>query len=471
MKDIFEILNNADIRPEEECGVTFTKEEQDKLFHLITKKDENMNKKKKYMKKILASAAVLGTVIVTAAFRPNIETLASNIMAYFTDNTKTDYKEEVHENVEQDTGDMELMSVSREERTIYLKVKFTFMEDVSELTQLCGDYKSLGFYMITNEGELKIEGGTVLIENCSLNEDLGLILEDGTVVEDKYVIDYLMENCDIPEEALVDANYNAPEGYVLDAPPFKNSSILVNGFDIYDWFKFHPDSEDPIEANFPVFSMSVRNIEVSGNTLVQGIELTLQEDDYAGEIDIAFRYKDIELSDRVVEGEWNLDYTISNDGYEEGELNRMPIELSAADLYGTSYKLESYSVTPAGIKFYGQDESRIYYEEHKDDVISEAGVSSNVRLTAYDDLGNKYLLYPLFDEPKNPVGTACVYYIYAGPADFNDEYLDRLDSDAKTLTIAYEEIRHPYDENGHFVGEEELVLISEELTVEIGRGE
>jgi len=93
-----------------------------------------------------------------------------------------------------------------------------------------------------------------------------------------------------------------------------------------------------------------------------------------------------------------------------------------------------------------------------------------VRITAYDELGNKYLMYPIYEDYAND-REHCTYSIYDGPADVNNEYLDRLDENAKTLTIAFEQLYHEADENGYFIGEEQASLISDELTLNISRAE
>lgn len=437
MKDIFELLNGADVTSVEQVDAILTKKEQDKIFQIIMLKDEEKKSMKKGMKRALVSAAVLAVIVSATVCSPALKTIASNILTYFTGNTKTDYAKEVHETVEQDNGSMELLSVSREERIVHLKVKFEFKEDVSELADLCGEYKLPGL-IVTEDGKLTREDGTVLEENVVMNED-GTITADRPGGQVIYIIDDVY------------GDYNAPEEYVLFAPPFINSKILVNGVDYMNMSV--PEEID--KENFPIYLISVRNVEISGNTLIQNIVLYLQDLDYQEDINISFQYKDIVLSERTVEGEWNLDYTISGNDYEDSELNKMPIELSATDSNGATYTLESYSVTPGGIKIYGQDDN---YEKMTGQVL--------VRIVAYDDLGNKYLMYPVYEDMKY-----FTYTIYDGPAGDNDEYLVQLDKNAKTLTIAFEQLYQEVDDNDHFIGEEQATLISEELTLAIERNE
>jgi len=441
MKDIFELLNEAEASYTEQADVKLTKKEQDQIFQMIRLKDKEKYRMKKNIKRATASVAVLAVIISAFVYSPALKTIASNILTYFTGNTKTDYATEVHKNVEQDTGTMELLSVSREDSNLYLRVKFEFKEDVSEITALCGEYMLPG-PTLTEDGTLIKEDGTVIAKNCTVNEEGWAVSEDGMAydMEDAY------------------GNYNGPEGYVLIAPPFINSKIFINGIDYMNM----PENEEYDNAeleSFPIWSVSARNVEVSGNTLIQDIVLSLQDPNYQEDISISFHYQDIVLSDHIVEGEWNLDYTISNKDYEESELNRMPIELSATDLNGAAYTVESYSVTPGGIKIYVQDDS---YDKMTGEVL--------VRITAYDELGNKYLMYPIYEDYAND-REHCTYSIYDGPADVNNEYLDRLDENAKTLTIAFEQLYHEADENGYFIGEEQASLISDELTLNISRAE
>ena len=448
MRDIFELLNEADMAPIEQRDVKLTKKEQDRIFQMIMFQDKK-KRMGKSIKKALVSAAVLAIIVLATVYMPILKTIASNILTYFTENTKTDYAQEIHENVEQDMGTMELMSVSRADGEIYLRVKFTFAEDITGLADLCRGQKELGGYMVSEDGRLMLMDGTLLSENCTLNEKGELVI-DGEIVK----ADELIEKFDIPEEKLSTADYNAPECYVLDAPPFQNSSIIINGMAVEDWMASSLQYDGLKEDDFPIEFISARNIEISEDTLIQDVVLTLRDADYAEDIEISFRYKDIELSEKTLKGEWNLDYTISSKDYKNSELNRMPIELSATDLNGAAYTVESYSVTPGGIKIYGQDDN---YDK----------MTGVVRITAYDELGNKYLMYPSYEDYPNE---HYVYTIYDGPADINDEYLDRLDENAKTLTIAFEQLYYEEDENGQIISEQ-ASLISDKLTLNIDSAE
>lgn len=90
------------------------------------------------------------------------------------------------------------------------------------------------------------------------------------------------------------------------------------------------------------------------------------------------------------------------------ELNQTPIELTATNLNNATYQLTSYSVTPGGVKIYGQDDSYKNYNKVRGNVL--------MRITAYDDLGNRYLMYPAYPNYEEDNSYA-VYTIYDGPAD------------------------------------------------------
>ncbi len=398
------------------------------------------------------------------------------------------------ENTEIECGSVELMQISRADGKIHLRLKFDFGEDISEMKELCESHQQWNMFVKSDGVLINIHDGSIITENCiadadgnvafiddgvscyfgadaswvyregyefSMNwrlavtpdgklmnmRDGTIITEDCTVSEDGKLA-FTVDGKTIEVGAGIEYNHN-DLGEILYAPPFANSTIEIDGLnaEILD--------EEYGFADFPVRNAKISNEEISGNILIQNVVLNLQDDNYQGDIPIAIRYKDIELGNRTIKGEWFLDYTISNADYAVGELKRRSIELSGVVSTGIVEKLYAYSVTPAGVKMYGtsitpdnivitEENSWVYFEY-------------DVRIRAKDEFGNIYYFYSMLNDDGEEV--------YSLSDSLGGE--SWLAEDAKTLTIVLEQVSEGgLDENGNFLGYVGVTL-SDELTISI----
>lgn len=98
---------------------------------------------------------------------------------------------------------------------------------------------------------------------------------------------------------------------------------------------------------------------------------------------------------------------------------------------GEKYILDSYAVTPNGLKMYGEVRN-VNYED---------GLSI-IRLLVKDDLGNKYLMYPRTrkDDKKDAEDVWKVEYeLYRGTATTGTDYRMTWASGIKKLTVVFQE--------------------------------
>lgn len=224
------------------------------------------------------------------------------------------------------------------------------------------------------------------------------------------------------------ADYDSPEGNVLNAIPFKNSTIIVN-----DWDMKVPEQKD---GTYTPFFIQCQNTEINENTLTQKITISIDKD-YAKEAksyEIKLRYKDIVIGEDTIAGEWNYNYTVEEDAYED-EISTAQINISGKDSSGREYTMESYAVTPTGVVVYGTGTNI----NPKD---ADPDQSSITRILATDNLGNQYLMYPACpDYAEDAPVLNYVYTLYDGSAllDEPGKYLTEWNPDAATLTLVLQE--------------------------------
>jgi hypothetical protein len=240
---------------------------------------------------------------------------------------------------------------------------------------------------------------------------------------------------------------NMPEGNVLITQPFDASAVFVDGYNLADY-----------DEACPVWFMSCRNTEISGNTLTQTIILSLRDRDYDKNLDISLRYRDIKVAGEVIEGEWNYDYTLEAEKYTQ-ELTTNEMGITATDACGFVYTMDNFAVTPNGLKIFGTD-------GWDADLSAETEfpcLSTMVRILVKDDLGNEYLMYPRM--LNYPADNTCVFEIYRGPAVTDDDYLTEWAPEATKLTVAYQQILTTWQSNLEF--SEEVSIISEEYVIDL----
>lgn len=243
--------------------------------------------------------------------------------------------------------------------------------------------------------------------------------------------------------------YDKPQGNVLNAPPFKECTVLMNGQDLKA--DLHPDEKETVQG-----SLSCRNTEINGKTLVQTINIL----DFTPETTddtISLRYRDIVIDGEKIAGEWNYEHTLNSDAYPDKELEKREIGITVVDSFGDTYTMDSFAVTPNGIKIFGTVQEK--EKNVTEDVYPSQG--KLIRIIAKDDLGNEYLLYPKY--PSG--GNEAVYELYTGPADVEDAYPDEWDPKATKVTIALQQEVLTWLSKTEI--ESEYPVISEEFTIKL----
>jgi hypothetical protein len=497
MKNIYKLFNNVDSKIDESVKAEefqLTRFESQQICEKILLRKKGEKNMKGKLKKVLIPVALGAAIITGIAVNPigdtiasQVHMVASKVASYFNgesknyytadstklakivdknsnsknndsknndeDNKNTNFKE-----INQQENDIELLSLMREDQTAYFDIKIDFKEDITELNEISKIKK--------------------------------------------------------PLDPFGNSYYNEIQGYVLDAPPFENCEVSINGNPVYTFESLIQDlgltenyhrrgtelqtAADVEEYNRKMTEeevsktdwdfITIRNTEIIGNTLIQSFSIDMSKLEDAK---ISLRYKDIVLNNKTITGNWNLDFTISNKDLPETlELNTKPVQLSSGDIDpDVEYTINSYAVTPVGVKIFGRDIYKALTPK------KAAGykylVESLARIKAVDDLGNQYLMYPSPEMDPNYVKPKelqelekkidklyedfeladreeaskkilesikeielsqkyfklmkdqlsyerSVYTIYSGPADENDEYLDHLNKDAKTLTLQLE---------------------------------
>lgn len=220
------------------------------------------------------------------------------------------------------------------------------------------------------------------------------------------------------------AEYDRPEGSVLSAPPFENSTVYMNGTDL----KADLHYGDPIEG-----ALSCRNTKIDGNVLEQTINI-LDMEPGNGEDHISIQYKDITIGGEVIKGEWSYEYVVDQNAYSDKELETSPLDVKATGINGEVYTLNSFAVTPNGIKIFGTTPDSELPEEEA----TYPAQATLIRMKATDDMGNEYLMYPQYPKYDTDPEYA-VYQIYDGPSDGNDAYPDTWNTEAKSVSIVLEQ--------------------------------
>lgn len=243
---------------------------------------------------------------------------------------------------------------------------------------------------------------------------------------------------------------------------FDHTSIYVDGSDILDYGNPDYDYEGP--------DCIGEHVKFDGQTMEIEIELVDMKVD--ADQKVVFHFADLDMGDRVIEGEWDYTYEVKADAYED-DLEWHDINVEGKGAVDTMI-LEEYAITPNGIQIkgecsqYGRDP---YREFEKDGDIT---ITRKLRILLWDNLGNYYLMYGHCPGRKEgDYGlTDYLYTIYDGAYATqeglaNRDYKVVWDENATSVTVAVEEVVSKWGNGPRpWIGDD-YELVSEPFTIDL----
>lgn len=243
---------------------------------------------------------------------------------------------------------------------------------------------------------------------------------------------------------------------------FDNAEVYVDGINVLD------DDFNYVISQTEAFVIG-QNVSFDGNKMQIGFliyQLTEGEDHT-----IQFCFNGLNMSDHTLEGSWKYTYEAKADAY-EAELEWQDISI-AAENQGEKITLNRYALTPNGPKI----DATVEEKKGTDSIYEEDGYIKLdfMRIVAWDDLGNYYLMYGR-SKDYNIDDSTIPYHqrftIYDGSngsldGQENRDYKLVWDENASTVTFAMEKKTDKWDaETRKFVGAD-YEFVSEPYTVEL----
>ena len=243
---------------------------------------------------------------------------------------------------------------------------------------------------------------------------------------------------------------------------FDNAEVYVDGINVLD------DDFNYVISQTEAFVFG-QNVSFDGNKMHIGFliyQLTEGEDHT-----IQFCFNGLNMSDHTLEGSWKYTYEAKADAYEE-ELEWQDISIEAEN-QEEKITLNRYALTPNGPKI----DATVEEKKGSDSVYEEDGYTKLdfMRIVAWDDLGNYYLMYGR-SKDYNIDDSTIPYHqrftIYDGSngsldGQENRDYKLVWDENASTVTFAMEKKTDKWDaETKEFAGAD-YEFVSEAYTVEL----
>lgn len=243
---------------------------------------------------------------------------------------------------------------------------------------------------------------------------------------------------------------------------FDNAEVYVDGINVLD------DDFNNVISQTDAFVIG-QNVSFEENKMHIGFliyQLTEGEDHT-----IQFCFNGLNMSDHTLEGSWKYTYEAKADAY-EAELEWQDISI-AAENQGEKITLNRYALTPNGPKI----DATVEEKKGADSIYEEDGYTKLdfMRIVAWDDLGNYYLMYGR-SKDYNIDDSTIPYHqrftIYDGSngsldGQENRDYKLVWDENASTVTFAMEKKTDKWDaETRKFVGAD-YEFVSEPYTVEL----
>ena len=243
---------------------------------------------------------------------------------------------------------------------------------------------------------------------------------------------------------------------------FDNAEVYVDGINVLD------DDFNYVISQTEAFVIG-QNVSFEENKMHIGFliyQLTEGEDHT-----IQFCFNGLNMSDHTLEGSWKYTYEAKADAY-EAELEWQDISI-AAENQGEKITLNRYALTPNGPKI----DATVEEKKGTDSIYEGDGYTKLdfMRIVAWDDLGNYYLMYGR-SKDYNIDDSTIPYHqrftIYDGSngsldGQENRDYKLVWDENASTVTFAMEKKTDKWDaETKEFVGAD-YEFVSEPYTVEL----
>lgn len=243
---------------------------------------------------------------------------------------------------------------------------------------------------------------------------------------------------------------------------FDNAEVYVDGINVLD------DDFNYVISQTDAFVIG-QNVSFEENKMHIGFliyQLTEGEDHT-----IQFCFNGLNMSDHTLEGSWKYTYEAKADAY-EAELEWQDISI-AAENQGEKITLNRYALTPNGPKI----DATVEEKKGTDSIYEEDGYTKLdfMRIVAWDDLGNYYLMYGR-SKDYNIDDSTIPYHqrftIYDGSngsldGQENRDYKLVWDENASTVTFAMEKKTDKWDaETKDFAGAD-YEFVSEPYTVEL----
>ena len=243
---------------------------------------------------------------------------------------------------------------------------------------------------------------------------------------------------------------------------FDNAEVYVDGINVLD------DDFNYVISQTDAFVIG-QNVSFEENKMHIGFliyQLTEGEDHT-----IQFCFNGLNMSDHTLEGSWKYTYEAKADAY-EAELEWQDISI-AAENQGEKITLNRYALTPNGPKI----DATVEEKKGTDSIYEEDGYTKLdfMRIVAWDDLGNYYLMYGR-SKDYNIDDSTIPYHqrftIYDGSngsldGQENQDYKLVWDENASTVTFAMEKKTDKWDaETKEFAGAD-YEFVSEPYTVEL----
>ena len=243
---------------------------------------------------------------------------------------------------------------------------------------------------------------------------------------------------------------------------FDNAEVYVDGINVLDDdFNYVISQTDACVIGQNVsFEENKMHIGFLIYQLTEGEDHTIQ-----------FCFNGLNMSDHTLEGSWKYTYEAKADAY-EAELEWQDISI-AAENQGEKITLNRYALTPNGPKI----DATVEEKKGADSIYEEDGYTKLdfMRIVAWDDLGNYYLMYGR-SKDYNIDDSTIPYHqrftIYDGSngsldGQENRDYKLVWDENASTVTFAMEKKTDKWDaETKEFAGVD-YEFVSEPYTVEL----
>ena len=243
---------------------------------------------------------------------------------------------------------------------------------------------------------------------------------------------------------------------------FDNAEVYVDGINVLD------DDFNYVISQTEAFVIG-QNVSFEENKMHIGFliyQLTEGEDHT-----IQFCFNGLNMNDHTLEGSWKYTYEAKADAY-EAELEWQDISIEAEN-QEEKITLNRYALTPNGPKI----DATVEEKKGIDSIYEEDGCTKLdfMRIVAWDDLGNYYLMYGR-SKDYNIDDSTIPYHqrftIYDGSngsldGQENRDYKLVWDENASTVTFAMEKKTDKWDaETKEFVGAD-YEFVSEPYTVEL----